>query len=313
LSIFVHLRVMLIFLNHRLMKKLFTVFITLSLHSAVFAQESPFPAATTTALPASDIRLVNASPGSSPAETAVRVGKSFLGRPYVAHTLEETESEQLVVNFRTFDCTTFVETTMALALALHELPEHNLAKYDQLFRTYLTKIRYRNGVVDGYASRLHYFSEWLRDNERKGLLRDVTRHMGGIQVAKPVSYMTAYPWKYPKLTDPSTYRQVASIEAAISQQSFYFIPKKNIRAIENQLKEGDIVMLMAARPGLDMKHVGFVVWQDGHAHLLHASSEYGEVVITEESLADYVLWHRHLSGIRVARLKGPTQPLAARK
>ena len=296
------------------MNKLLIAFVALSLHTPAFAQEVPVPAATTEVLAASDIRLVNASSGATPAETAVCLGKSFLGRPYVAHTLEESETEQLIVNFRTFDCTTFVETTLALALALNELPkDQNPARYDQLFRNYLTKVRYRNGVMDGYASRLHYFSEWLRDNERKGLLRDVTRQLGGIQVSKPVSYMTAYPWKYPKLTEPGIYRQVASTEAALSQQSFWFIPKKNIRAIENQLKEGDIVMLTAARPGLDMKHVGFVVWQDGRAHLLHASSEYGEVVITEEPLADYVLWHRHLSGIRVARLKGPTQPLAARK
>jgi hypothetical protein len=162
--------------------------------------------------------------------------------------------------------------------------------------------------VNGFASRLHYFSEWLIDNEQKGILQDITQKIGGMQVSKPVSYMTKSTWKYPQLSDPKNRQQIALIESAISQQSFWFIPKKRIKDIESSLKEGDIIMLTASRPGLDMKHVGFVVWQNGpngekRAHLLHASSQFGEVMISEEPLADYVLWNRQFSGIRVARLK----------
>lgn len=253
---------------------------------------------------ADDIRQLSFTPGRTATETAVQIGRSLLGRPYVAHTLETPGPERLIVQFRLFDCTTFLETTLALALAWHELGDKKThSAHDAAFRSYLTRLRYRNGRIDGYASRLHYFSDWLRDNERKGLLTDVTGDLGGMTVSKPVSYMTASPHKYPPLRDQATYRQIAQTEADLSRQSFRFIPKNQIRAIERNLREGDIIMLTAARPGLDMKHVGLVVWQNDRPHLLHASSEYGEVTITEQPLADYVLYNRRLSGIRVARLR----------
>lgn len=278
------------------MIKLFTAFFLLLAPAVLLAQESA----------PDDLKAVAITGGKTPAETAVNIGKQLLGRPYVAHTLDESPTEQLVVNVREFDCTTYVESVLALALAWHEIPDKtNPALLDQTFRKLLTRLRYRDGRIDGYASRLHYFSDWLRDNDRKGLVMDVTREMpGSIVVAKPVSYMTTATYKYPRLTDPAIYKQVAQAEATLSQQPFYFIPKKNLRQAESQLREGDIVMLTAARPGLDMKHVGFAVRQpNGRIHLLHASSEQGEVVITPYPLSDYVLMHKRLSGIRVARLR----------
>ncbi|GAA4454731.1 hypothetical protein GCM10023189_21590 [Nibrella saemangeumensis] len=280
-----------------------TLFLLFHLYFTAFSQEPIV----------SDIRQVTVTVGKTPAETAVTIGKTLIGRPYVAHTLDRSPEEKLVVNFREFDCTTFLETTLALALGWHELSDkQNLNQYDELFQKNLTRIRYRNGVINGYASRLHYFSEWLMDNERQGLIHDITGEIGGIQVSKPVSYMTACTWKYPKLSDSTVYRQIAQCEAAISQQSFWFIPKKQIRAIESRLKDGDIVMLTAARTGLDMKHVGFVVWQNGRPYLLHASSEYGEVMITKQPLADYVQANKSFSGIRVARLNEQVPAMSAR-
>lgn len=244
--------------------------------------------------------------GITPAETAVLIGRQLMGKPYVPHTLDQNPTEQLVVNLSAFDCTTYLETVLALACARTETgSKATPVQLEQSFRHYLTQLRYRNGRIDGYASRLHYFSDWLRDNERKGLLTDVTRDLpGSMSVAKPVSYMTTATYKYPALRDPTVYQQVAMAEAALSQQPFAFIPKKNIRQAESQIREGDIVMLTAARPGLDMKHVGLAVRQpNGRIHLLHASSEQGRVVITAQPLSDYVLYHKRLSGIRVARLR----------
>jgi hypothetical protein len=244
--------------------------------------------------------------GRTAAETAVSVGKSFLGKPYEPHTLEGDGPEELVVNLQAFDCTTFLETTLALSLAHHEISYHNHApdQLDVAFRKFLTRFRYRNGQINGYASRLHYFSDWLRDNDRKGLLRDISHELpGSMAVAKPVNYMTAKTWKYPSMSDPAVFKQIAQTESAVSQQSFYFVPKKNLRTAEKSLREGDIIMIMASRPGLDMKHCGLAVWQAGRVHLLHASSQLGEVMITRQSLTDYVLTNRWLSGIRVARLR----------
>ncbi len=244
--------------------------------------------------------------GKTLAETTIKIGRQFIGTPYTPHTLDVNPTEQLVVNVREFDCTTYLETVLALSLTWQAVSDkQNPTLFDETFRQYLTRLRYRDGRIEGYASRLHYFSDWLRDNERHGLLADVTHELpGSISVAKSVSYMTASMYRYPRLQDPAIFKQMAQTEASLSQQPFAFVPKKNIRQAEAQLQDGDIVMLMSARPGLDMKHVGLAIRQpDGRMHLLHASSDQGEVVITKYPISDYLLDHKHLSGIRVARLK----------
>ncbi|GAB3016789.1 N-acetylmuramoyl-L-alanine amidase-like domain-containing protein [Spirosoma pulveris] len=262
----------------------------------------------------SDFRSLTLTTGKTPAETAILIGKQFLRRPYAPYTLDQTPTEQLVVNFREFDCTTYLESVLALTLALHDVGyKPGTSLLEQSFRNYLTRFRYRNGRIDGYASRLHYFSDWLRDNERKGLITDVSNELPGkITVAKPVSYMTSAMYKYPQLRDLNTFKQVALTEASLSQQTFSFIPVKHIRQAEAQLQDGDIVMLLAARPGLDMRHVGLAVRQpNGRMHLLHASSDQGTVVISTYPISDYVLLHKRLSGIRVARLRTNTVPAVA--
>ncbi len=268
-----------------------------------------------------DLRAVLVPVGHQPAETAISIGQKLIGRPYVAHTLERGPDEALVVDLRRFDCQTFVESVLALALAEHESdgqpkatdrsltdrptpPDAN--RLDMAFRRYLTRLRYRHGQINGYASRLHYLSDWFRDNEQKGILRDVTQEVGGVQVSKSLSFMTHSPAKYPQLSNRLVFQQVAQVEQSLSRQSFWFIPKKNLRAVEDRLQDGDVVMLTAGRPGLDARHVGFVVRQNGRAHLLHASSEYGTIMLTTIPLSDYVASHKHMSGVRVARLRPAT-------
>ncbi len=45
-------------------------------------------------------------------------GRALRGVPYVAKTLEKNSQEQLVVNLRQLDCTTYVETVLALARSM---------------------------------------------------------------------------------------------------------------------------------------------------------------------------------------------------
>jgi len=270
-----------------------------------FAQTDPL---------ANQLIQLSATPGKTPAETAVQIGKKLLGKPYVAHTLDGQTAEHLVVNLNAFDCTTYLETVVSLALARTDAgAKDESAQVEQRFRQYLTQLRYRNGQIDGYASRLHYFSDWLRNNEKMGLLTEITARLpGSMSVAKPVSYMTTATHRYPAMSDPVVYKQMLLTETALSRQSFSFIPTKHVRQAEGQLCEGDIVMLMAARPGLDMRHVGLVTRQpDGRMHLLHASSDHKRVVISSVPISEYLLAHKRLSGIRVARLRGSITPLSA--
>ena len=286
------------------MVKRFTCLFSLVL-SVSLAQTTPL---------ASQLAQLSVTDAKTPAETAVQIGEKLLGKPYVSHTLDQLADEQLVVNLTAFDCTTYLETVLALALAHTDLgPKDNPAQVEHLFRNYLTQFRYRNGRIEGYASRLHYFSDWLRNNEKTGLLTDVTAQLpGSMMVAKPVSYMTTATHKYPAMNDPAVYKQIQYTETSLNQQSFSFVPARYVRQAEGRIQEGDIIMLMAARPGLDMRHVGLAVRQpNGRLHLLHASSERGRVLISALPLSDYVLSHKRMSGIRVARLRAGTLGLTA--
>ena len=122
---------------------------------------------------------------TSPDQLVLEVGKFFLGKPYVVGTLETKGGEHLVINLREFDCVTFVENVIALARCVK-----SRQKSFEGFRRLLRKIRYRNGRLQGYASRLHYFSDWIHDNQKKGIVRNVTAEIGGRPFRKTINFMT---------------------------------------------------------------------------------------------------------------------------
>lgn len=226
----------------------------------------------------------------------VSVGKAFIGTPYVARTLEINEKESLIINLREFDCTTYVENVMALSLlVLKEEEEINA------FASVLRNIRYRDGEVKGYPSRLHYFTDWIADNEKKGLVRDITMEIGGKEIEKNINFMSAHRDLYPMLKDDQSFEQIETTERELSSRSLHFLPKEEIENAEEQLQNGDIVALATSLEGLDVTHTGFAIRRSsGRIHLLHASSS-GQVEISEKPLAEYLNSVKGNIGIIVAR------------
>jgi Protein of unknown function (DUF1460) len=237
----------------------------------------------------------------------VAVGKSFIGKPYPKAKprhgakgqtlLQPIEDEVLTINFRDFDCVTFVENTLALAQTRHATEP----SFDT-FKQRLANIRYRHGAID-YAARLHYFSDWLYENTQTGSVRVLTKDLGGVPFDKPIFYMTLKKDTfYGNMADPTTFAQIKDAEETLTQRPKFYIPKEQVYKIETQLHEGDIIGITNALEGMDMAHTGFVVWKAGRAHLMHASSDARKVIISEETLVDYLARHRLHTGIMVARL-----------
>lgn len=225
------------------------------------------------------------------------IGKFFLGVPYVVGTLETKRAEQLVVNLRELDCITFVENVVALA--------HLLKSRDRsfgAFRRLLQKIRYRAGRLQGYSSRLHYFSDWIHDNERKGILRDVTAEIGGRPLKKVINFMTTHPDLYPPLKNAVTLVRMKSAERAISRRSSFFIRKKGLRRLEHRIRDGDLIAITTKTEGLDVQHVGLAARGKNRIYLLHASSIDGKVILCKKTLYRYLMEGRARSGIMVARV-----------
>jgi len=232
-----------------------------------------------------------------PGDLMVELGRCFLKTPYRAGTLESPGREKLVANLNEFDCTTFVETV--LALALHS---DGADLSPAQFLKHLKLIRYRRGKIEGYASRLHYFTDWLFDNQRKKILTDVTGSLGGKPVRKKIHFMTTHRTLYAALKNKTVYEKILQVEKNLSRKTVDIIERHRIDAAEKKLRNGDIVAFASGEEGLDVSHVGLAARQGKIVKLLHASSKEGAVVLSRRTLADYVKSNPKITGIIVARM-----------
>jgi len=238
-----------------------------------------------------------------PGDIIITIGKRFLGSPYEEHTLDTGFVESLTANLHSFDCVTYVENILALAQCVM----NNHLSFDQ-YCAALETIRYRGGMRRGYASRLHYFSEWIRDNEQKGFVRDITRNLHGTPEKKELNYLSTHPAlnRFPE-TD-SAMARIESIEKELSLLNMYRVSVADFVRIEPKIGDGDIIAVTTTEEGLDVGHTGFAIHgADGFLHLLHASESRKKVEVTSERLRQYLRNHRKDSGVMVIRVL-PTPP-----
>lgn len=230
------------------------------------------------------------------AELVVLVGKFFKETLYVAHTLE-TDKEQLVINLRGLDCTTYAENCLAIA---RTIKSNNLTF--EKFTEELLQIRYRSGVIEGYPSRLHYFSNWIYANDKKELVRDVSKEIANTTYPNKVNFMSTHPDSYKQLKNNTEFqRQLAQQEKEISARKMFFLPKEKLADFESKLHEGDIIGITTSISGLDITHVGLIVKNNGKVHLMHASSKAEKVIISEITLKEYLMGRKSATGIMVVR------------
>ncbi len=233
----------------------------------------------------------------SPGGLALEISKFFIGFPYVSGTLETRGAERLVINLRAFDCFTLVENAVALS-GLVRSGDRSFPRFGERLRM----LRYRGGRLRGYSSRLHYFSEWIYDNARKGFIRDVTAGIGGKPLRKTINFMTENPGAYPALGNPACARRMKAVERVISRRPLFVLPKARLKRVEDRIEEGDVIAIATDTEGLDIRHCGLAARVRGRIHLLHASSALGKVVLSRETLYGYVMGSRRRSGIVVARI-----------
>jgi len=235
----------------------------------------------------------------STGELMLKIGNDFKSTPYVGKTLDLNIDENLVVNLRELDCTTFVENCLAIARTI----KSGKSTFES-FTSELEMIRYRKGLLNGYVSRLHYFGEWITDNAEKGIVEDMTSKIGGVKCPIVLNFMGAHPDSYPQLkANSELIKEINRIEKRVSAGTFFFIPKEKIAIHENEILDGDIVALVTKIPGMDVSHVGLLFKMEGRVYLLHASLSGGKVETTRIPLADYLKDSKNTTGIFVVRAK----------
>jgi hypothetical protein len=223
------------------------------------------------------------------------IALSFLNKPYKANTLEVTADSALVVDMQGVDCTTYVEYVLAAYLSKKG---HKSSSFLD-FANMLERIRYRNGKRTDYTSRLHYFSEWLSNNQAKGFIQPVSSDLF-FKKKIHLSFMSSHRNAYEHLADENYFRAIRKIESTFSP-TLMVLPKKDIKNAESSLKHGDLVALVTNIDGLDVTHTGFIYKKKGISHLLHASSKTMKVEISTKPLSDYIRSNKVVEGITVYR------------
>lgn len=234
------------------------------------------------------------------------VADKFVGAEYKAGLLDESNKETLIINLTQFDCVLFVETVLAIA--------RGVAVQDyspQTFVNHLKDQRYRNGELNGYCSRLHYFSEWISDNQKRGTVTNITANLGAVTVNKTLNFMSQHRQSYPKLANnDAEYQCVVNMEESLKRLKFNYIPTNQIYNVYNQLQPGDIIAIATDIQGLDVTHTGLVYKTGNEVGLIHASPS-GSVKVSRD-LEAFVSQVEDAIGIVVARPQDPRYGISAK-
>ncbi|MBQ7440635.1 MAG: DUF1460 domain-containing protein [Prevotella sp.] len=290
------------------MKKIFLFLITCTFVLQMKAQ-STVPQYT----PEDSIRVMNllqsaekdAAKDSTAGQTMLRIGRAIekMNIPYVAHTLEPNDQERLIINLRELDCTTFVESAMALTLCVRS----GRTTFDDYCRI-LQKIRYWQGRAPQYIRRLHYFTSWIEDNTTMDLVRELQTPNPPFTAVQTVQahYMTQHVDKYRMLTvNPQDVPMIREMEKRIEGKKYRYIPKQqlyNNRQLRNTIHDGDIIVIITNIKGLDTQHIGIAAWHADGLHLLNASSIHHRVIEEPMTLRQYLYKHPTMPGIRIVRV-----------
>lgn len=229
-------------------------------------------------------------------------GKKFIGVPYVGGTLDRAEEEKLVINTSELDCTTFVEIVTALTRCMSGNGKRDFSD----FCRQLQHVRYINGEI-AYEKRQHYFTVWISDNAEEGIVTDIQNNPPFTKVQHvSVNWMTTHQQSYKMLKNNAKRLQgIKALEEQISGKSYRYIPKEQIvdsRLFRNTIHNGDILVMITNKKGLDTTHIGIASWHQDGLHMLNASSIHKKVIDEPMLLRTYMMKHPSQIGIRVCRV-----------
>lgn len=222
----------------------------------------------------------------------------LMDTPYVGGTLEGDDSSELCrIKLEGLDCVTFFESVLCIARCIKK---GKLNIEDVVSEVIYT--RYRDGVIQGYDSRLHYTSDWINNNIKKKVVVDVTEEIAPTKAVNTVSFMSSNPQFYKQLkADATLISSMASIEKEINKKPLRYIPKQDLTLTKSKLQTGDIIAIATSKSGLDYAHTGIIlVDENSTPRLLHASLS-KKKVITDVDIQEYLNTVTSHIGITVAR------------
>jgi N-acetylmuramoyl-L-alanine amidase-like protein len=187
-------------------------------------------------------------------ERMERISELLLGRAYVEGSLGGGPGvrEELRVSLSAFDCVTFIEAVLALALA---------RTIDEFIDT-IRRIRYEDGEIDWFR-RNHYMVDWASRNEQRGFITNITCAPNTIEKTCTLSLIPGLPAK---------------------TATFSYFRTQSRAEVAERFGTGDLILFVSTRETLDVFHTGLLVERDGRWLLRHATRTAGAVI--EQELAE---------------------------
>ena len=229
--------------------------------------------------------------------------RKFLNIPYVASTLDIFDDEHLIVNLGQMDCTTLVENVTALTICA----QRRMSTFHD-YCSVLRSLRYKDGSITNYTSRLHYFTQWIEDNQHKKLVDEIQAPNPPFSATQTIDlhFMSTHASLYHSLTlHPEYVPVIKRDENVLKGKKYKYIPKslieKNVKSLR-AVSDGDIIAITTSKDGLDIAHVGIAVWHKDGLHLLNASLIHHKVVEESMTLGQYLKKHPSHTGIRIVRI-----------
>lgn len=227
----------------------------------------------------------------------IDVANLFLGTKYGSGNRGKKSENKILINLSELDCVTYVETVLAIYKSVKSTKTDFCDFVEQV-----ENIKYRDGKKILFPSRLHYFSDWLIDNTKRGNIKDVTAEIDSVKYSKTINYMTKNRSLYPQLKDTSYFNEMKVVENNLNKNKIFYLPKDKFDNYKVKIKHGDIVVFTTTTEGLDVSHVGFAYWNNNELYLLHASSKFKKVIISDVTLKEYINQNSKTSGIMVAEV-----------
>lgn len=229
----------------------------------------------------------------------------MLGRPYVSDPLGEGGGidPDPIARYDAFDCLTFTEEVLALALAGDPIQASQIRK----------DLRYGPENAISYLNRRHFMElQWIPGVIRDGWLRDATSEYGDVVLLeKTVTSETWRSWQ-PRKRFAHTDEELPK-----GQMRLEVLPLATAREVANRIRPGSVVLTVRTdRPSIPIwvTHVSLVVPDPSGKPQLRHATKIGEGGTRDHSLDWYL---QHLESYSNWRVLGisilePVEPLVRR-
>ncbi|MBI4370362.1 MAG: DUF1460 domain-containing protein [Elusimicrobia bacterium] len=292
-----------------IMRKFFTVFFLVVAGYLFALPPSPVaaPAAAFQPLSKRQVKKLIKNAHSTQPRSSQRletISEKLLGMPFKLGPLGEGPKGEFdrdpLIRFDSADCTTYVETVMALALA------KNFNEAQKI----LQNIRYKGGVIS-YQTRNHFASiDWIANNSKAGFIDDITAYVAGDKLAWATKQISKRSWYRAKSEKDligfddlvSDQRRVLAAQwQALGEASpdetarLPYLPLEEISPKIARIPSGSIMNLVredkADMPDL-ISHQGFIIQKPDGAYVRQAS---WDRMVEDVALVDYLNRYRNSS------------------